>query len=128
MKTIVQKTKQNLKSAHDRQKSFADLKRTHVKFKVGDQIYIKVRPRNNTLKLGKSTKLAPWYCRPFQVLTRVGLVAYQLELPANLKVYNVFHVSMLRKYVHHVTHIVNWNVIQVEPLRILDKKETMLQR
>jgi hypothetical protein len=61
-------------------------------------------------------------------------VAYQLELPANLKVYNVFDVSMFRKYVHHVTHIVNWNVIQVEPegeyqvepLFILDKKETML--
>jgi hypothetical protein len=115
METIVQKEKQNLKIAQDRQKSFADLKRTHAKFNIGDHVYLKVRPKNSALKLGKSTKLAPRYCRPFQVLARVGPVAYQLALPSNLKVHNVFHVSLLKKYVHDITHVVNWNVIQVEP-------------
>jgi hypothetical protein len=78
METIVQKEKQNLKSAQDRQKSFADLKRTHTKFNVGDHVYLKVKPINSSFKLGKSSKLSPWYCGPFEVLSRVGPVAYQL--------------------------------------------------
>jgi hypothetical protein len=81
--TIVQKAKQNLKSAQDKQiLSFADLKRTHAEFNIGDHVYFKFRPTNNALKLGKSTKLAPWYCGPFRVLVRVGSVAYQLALLA----------------------------------------------
>jgi ribosomal protein L21E len=136
MEMIVQKEKQNLKSAQDRKKSYADLKRTHTKFNVGDHVYLKVKPRNSSFKLGKSSKLSPRYCGPFEVLSKVGPVAYHLALPTNLKVHNVFHVSLLKKYVHDVTHIVNWNVIQVEPegefqvepLHILDKKETIAEQ
>jgi hypothetical protein len=68
------------------------------------------------------------------VLARVGHLAYQLALPANLKFHNVFHVSLLKKYVHDITHVVNWNAIkvepkgefQVEPLDILERKEIIL--
>ena len=74
-------------------------------------MYLNVRPKSSTLKFGKSAKLAPRYCEPFQVLTRVALIAYQLALPSNIKVRNVFHVSLLNKYVHDATHVVNWNVI-----------------
>ena len=79
-------------------------------------------------------KLAPRYCIPFEILARVGQVAYQLALPPNLKIHNVFHVSILKKYIHDVTHVIDWNVIQVEPERdflveldcILDKREMFL--
>jgi len=113
METILQKEKYNLKSAQDIQKIFADLKITHAKFNVGDHYFIKVKPKNSALKLEKITKLAPRYCGPFRVLARMGPIAYQLALPSNLKVNNVFHVSLLKKYVHDITHVVNWNVIQV---------------
>ena len=59
--------------------------------------------------------MAPRYCGPFEILSRIGQVAYQLALPPNLRVHNVFHISILKKYVHDATHVVNWNVVQVEP-------------
>ena len=60
-------------------------------------------------------KLAPRYCGPFEILSRIGQVAYQLALPPNLRVHNVFHISILKKYVYNATHVVDWNVVQVEP-------------
>ena len=42
-------------------------------------------------------------------------MAYQLAIPYNLKVHNVFHISVLKKYVHDASHVIYWNVVQVEP-------------
>ena len=78
-------------------------------------MFIKVRPKNSSLRLGSCAKLAPHYCGQFEILSRIGQVAYQLALPPNLRVHNVFHISVLKKYVHDATHVVNWNVVQVEP-------------
>ena len=74
------------------------------------------------------------YCGPFEILAKIGLVAYQLALPPTIKVHNVFHVSNLNKCFHDATHVINWNSIQVEPegefevelKRILDRREILL--
>ena len=73
-------------------------------------------------------------CGSFQVLARIGPIAYELELLASIRVHNVFHVSLLKKYIHDPTHIIGWNVIQVElegyfleePFHILEQKEIVL--
>jgi hypothetical protein len=78
--------------------------------------------------------LAPRFFGPFEILTRIGHVAYQPTLLANLKFHNVFHVSLLKRYTHDHTHIIDWNMVQVEPegefqeepLCILERKETIL--
>ena len=74
-----------------------------------------MRPKKSSLRLGSCAKLAPHYCGPFEILSKIGQVAYQLELPPNLRVHNVFHIYVLKKYVHDATHVVNWNDVQVEP-------------
>jgi hypothetical protein len=101
---------------------------------VGDHVYLKVKARKSSLKLGNCANMAPRFCGPFEILARIGPIAYQLALPANLRIHNVFHVSLLKKYVHDPTHMIDWNLVQVEPegefqaepLRILDQREITL--
>ena len=98
-------------------------------------MYLKVKARKSSLKLKNCAKLALRFCGPFKILDRIGPVAYQLALLANLKIHNVFHVSLLKKYIHDPAHMIDWNLVQlepegdfqVEPLRILDQREITLR-
>jgi hypothetical protein len=65
--------------------------------------------------MGACAKMTPRYCGPFEFLDRVVPIAYQLALPPTVKAHNVFHVSLLKKYVHDSNHIIDWFFIQVEP-------------
>ena len=107
----MKQVQQNLKASQDKHKTYANLKLTPREFQVGEHVYIKVNPKKCSLRLGKYSKLAPGYCRRFEILAKVGSVAYQLALPPNIKVHNVFHVSILKIYVHDVSHVIDWNVI-----------------
>ncbi|GJS02410.1 hypothetical protein Tco_0318918 [Tanacetum coccineum] len=87
-----------MQAAHDRQKSYADLKRKPMEFQVGDKVMLKVSPWKGVVHFGKRGKLNPRYVRPFKVLEKVREVAYKLELPEELsRVHNTFHVSNLKK-------------------------------
>jgi hypothetical protein len=115
MEENIVKIRKNLNAAQYRKKSCSDKGRTHMEFGVGDHVFLKVKARCSSLKLGKYSKLASCYCGPFEILERIGLLTYMLALPASLCIHNVFHVSLLKKYVHDANHVIDWNVIQVEP-------------
>eukprot|EP00253_Pinus_taeda_P022952 PITA_22952 len=74
--------------------------------------------------------------KEYQILARIGPVAYQLALPSHIRVHNVFHVSILKKYVYDPRHVIQWRDIQVEPegevlvepLNILDRREVQLRK
>jgi hypothetical protein len=126
--------KKNLKATQDRQKIYADKNRTSKEFKVGERVFLKVNPKKSSLKLGSCTKLAAKYCGPFEILDIIGPVTYILALSSSMNVHNVFHVSLLKTYVHDPNHFIDWHLIQVEtkegfqvqPMRILDIKVKML--
>ena len=76
MELIVKQVQGNLKIAQDRQKSQADLKQTPKKFQVSEHVFIKVQPKKSSMRLGSCAKLAPRYCGPFEILSRIGQLAY----------------------------------------------------
>ncbi|KAL5570794.1 hypothetical protein UlMin_020391 [Ulmus minor] len=76
----------------------------------GDFVFLKVAPFKGVIRFGRRGKLNPRFIGPYKILQRIGKVAYMLDLPADLvKVHNVFHVSMLKKYVADASHYWNAN-------------------
>jgi hypothetical protein len=85
-----------LQSAQDRQKHFADSKRTPLTYAVGD--YCLLSSKHLTIVTTGVPKLLPRYLGPFKVLQMVGTAAVKLELPSHWKVHNVFHVSLTKPW------------------------------
>ncbi|CAI7730945.1 unnamed protein product [Closterium sp. NIES-53] len=73
------------------------MKRREVSFEVGDQVFFSTK--NIRLKILGARKLFPRWIGPFEVIKRVGVVAYKLRLPDTLQIHHVFHVSLLNKYI-----------------------------
>ena len=76
MEQVVKEVQQNLKFAQYRQKRYTDLKQTPRDFNVGDHVYRKVKLKKSPLSLGIYSKMAPRYCRPFEVSAKIGPKSY----------------------------------------------------
>ena len=76
-------------------------------------MFLKVKLKKSTLNLGNCSKLATRYYSPFEILEKIGPVACERALPPSIKVHNVFHVSLLKKYVYDHRDIIDWNMIPV---------------
>ena len=101
-----------LLKAQSRQKSYSDVRRQPLEFEVGDHVFLKVMPKRGMVRFGK---LSPRFIGPFEILKRVGIVAYRLALPPSMSgVQEVFHVSMLRRYTPDPAHVVDWGAIEVD--------------
>ncbi|CAN6678909.1 unnamed protein product [Malus baccata var. baccata] len=132
----IQVIKSNLKAAQDRQKSLADRHTPDRVYDVGDWVFLKLSPWRGVVRFGKRGKLSPRYIGPYVIIEIVGEVAYRLELPSELsKVYNVFHVSMLRHYISDLSHVIPPQPLEInpdltydeEPVTILDWKDKVLR-
>ena len=94
-------------------------------------MFLKASPSKGINRFGQKKKLKPRYIGPFEVLQRVGTLAYRIALPPELShVHNVFHISMLRKYVHDPMHVINHYPLAVsedlsyieKPIEIVDRR------
>ncbi|KAI3715505.1 hypothetical protein L6452_22489 [Arctium lappa] len=122
--------RERLKVAQDRQKSYADKKKRPMEFQVGDRVLLKVSPWKGIIRLGKRGKLSPRFLRPFKVLKRVGLQAYQLELPPELsRIHNTFHICYLRKCLAEEESIIPLSELTVnEGNRCIEEPDSILER
>jgi len=104
----VAEIREHMLAAQSRQKSYADVRRRDLEFGEGDEVLLRVSPTKGVVRFGTKRKLSPRFIGPFKIKERVGKLAYRLELPESMRgVHDVFHVSMLRKYLrgpeHHIT-------------------------
>ena len=113
------------------------MRRRPLEFEVSDRVFLKVIPKRGVVRFGKRGKLSPRFIGPFEILERIGTVAYRLALPPSMSgVHEMFHVSMLRKYTPNPTHVVDWGQIEVDtdgtfeegPVCIVDSRDQVLQR
>ena len=123
--------RERLKASRDRQKSYADNRRKPLEFQVGDRVLLKVSPWKGTVRFGKRGKLNPRYIGPFEIIARVGPVAYKLRLPRELSnIHPVFHVSNLKKCLSDETLVIPLDEIEInenlnfveEPIEIMDRE------
>ncbi|KAL0537629.1 hypothetical protein IC582_026612 [Cucumis melo] len=111
----IQKIRSRMHTAHSRQKSNADVRRKDLEFEVRDKVFLKVAPMRGVLRFERRGKLSPRFVGPFEILERIGPVAYRLALPPSLSnVHDVFHVSMLRKYVPDPSHVVDYEPLEID--------------
>ncbi|KAL0544458.1 hypothetical protein IC582_019573 [Cucumis melo] len=111
----IQKIRSRMHTAQCRQNSYADVRRNDLEFEVGDKVFLKVAPMRGVVRFERRGKLSPRFVGPFEILERIGPVAYRLALPPSLStVHDVFHVSMLRKYVPDPSHVVDYEPLEID--------------
>jgi len=128
--------RQRMTAAQDRYKSYADKRRRPLEFSVGDHVFLKVSPTKGVVRFGVRGKLNPRYIGPYEVLERIGPVAYRLALPPSLSgVHDVFHVSQLRKCLAEEDAVIDMHQPEIrpnmtlpeQPKKILDRKDKVLR-
>ncbi|RZB65706.1 Transposon Tf2-9 polyprotein [Glycine soja] len=118
------------------QKSYYDRRRKPLDFQEGEHVFLKVSHVTGVGRALKSRKLTPKYLGPYQILKKVGPVAYHIALPPSLSnLYPVFHVSQLRRYNPDPSHILAVDEVQVkdnltykaQPQKIIDRRMKSLR-
>jgi len=125
-------TKLRLSSAYHPQTD-GQTKRT---IQVGDHVFLRVNPVTGVGRALKCRKLTPRFVGPFEIVEKVGALAYRIALPPSLSnLHDVFHVSQLRKYVYDESHVIQMDELEVRdnltdetwPVRVEDREVERLR-
>ena len=132
----VKVVRDNLKTARDRHKSYADNRRRDLQFEIGDRVFLKISPWKGFFRFGKRGKLSPRFIGPYEIVSKVGPVSNKLKLLLELsRIHDTFHVSMLRKCIPDPSHVLRELPVQLKEnmtyeerlVQIVDHKEQVLR-
>ncbi|XP_068483255.1 uncharacterized protein [Phaseolus vulgaris] len=132
----VKQIQERMKAYESRQKSYADKRRKPLEFATEDHVFMRVTPTKGVGRVIKLGKLSPEFVEPYQILRRIGPVAYEIAIPSQLaNLHNVFHVSQLRKYIPNPSHVLEVDNVQIKdnlsfeakPVRIEDHQSKQLK-
>ena len=107
-----------------------------MEYQVGDKVFLRVSPWKGIMRFGNKGKLSPRYIGPYDIIERIGPLAYRLSLPPELaRIHNVFHVSMLRQYRSDPSHVLRDSEVEIsdnlsyveEPVKIVDFRVKQLR-
>ncbi|KAI0522341.1 hypothetical protein KFK09_004719 [Dendrobium nobile] len=117
-----------LKAVQDRQRKYYDAKHRPVEFEVGEFVLLKVSPMKGVQRFGKTGKLSPRFIGPYEIIEKIGNMAYRLDLPVHMQgIHNVFHISVLRKYVSDDYKRTQSKSIKLRPdLKYVEEPERIL--
>ncbi|XP_057861872.1 uncharacterized protein LOC131070380 [Cryptomeria japonica] len=132
---ILKAFKENIQQAQNQQKLYANHHRIERSFEVGEMVFLRLQPyRQSSLKMSGAKKLKPQFYGQYHVLRRFGEVAYEIELPSERKIHNVFHISCLKKAIGQGTTTSSMlppldeeGKLVMVPVEILDKHERKLR-
>ncbi|XP_073159031.1 uncharacterized protein [Henckelia pumila] len=125
-----------MRAAQGRQAKYANVRRRPLSFEPGDRVFLKISPFQGTVRFGKRGKLSPRYIGPYEILDRIGDLAYRLALPPALSdIHDAFHVSMLKKYQPDPSHVLRPDEAELDetlsyfeqPIKIMDRKDKQLR-
>nr|GFA10224.1 retrovirus-related Pol polyprotein from transposon TNT 1-94 [Tanacetum cinerariifolium] len=101
-----------------------------TEYEVRENVLLKVSPWKGVMRFRKKGKLASRYVGPFEILERIGPVAYRLRLPEEfISVHDTFHVSNLKKCLGNANLHVSWNEIKIDKtLRFAEEPVEIMER
>ncbi|XP_050889275.1 uncharacterized protein LOC127094490 [Lathyrus oleraceus] len=117
-----------MEASQSRQKRYHDKRRKALEFQEGDHVFLRVTPVAGVGRALKSRKLTPRFVGRYQILQRIGRVAYKivlLSLLANL--HDVFHVSQLRRYISNPSHVIQVDDVEVGDNPIVDVSHVQIE-
>jgi len=132
----VKMIQEKMKASQSRQKSYHDKRRKDIEFQVGDHVFLRVNTVTGFGRALKCLKLTPRFVVPFEIVEKIGAIAYRIALPPSLSNLNdVFHVSQLREYVYDESHVSQVDELEVRdnltietwPVRVEDRKVKRLR-
>ncbi|XP_055800385.1 uncharacterized protein LOC129869799 [Solanum dulcamara] len=126
----VQLIQGRLLTAQSLQKSYVDKQVQPLVFMVGDRVWLRISPLKGVMRFGKKGNLSPKYIGPFEILDRLGEVAYRLALPPRLSVVHpLFQVSILWCYIPDESHLISLNSVEISlDLTYEEELEAILDR
>jgi hypothetical protein len=108
--------KDHLQRVQNQQKVQANNHRVECTFEVGDLVYLRLQPYQQAcIKRSRAEKIQPHFFGPYRINKRIGAIAYELELPQDSQIHNVFHVSYLKK-------AIGQHIIPIETLPPMDEE------